>query len=887
DQVVIDVTSVIASFERSFAEKKKEIKKMAEHRQNMAGIDKKRYELTVMGWYRLWFPLRDVLVELEALVRRKEVVTNSISELKERAEQNREERKGMNEEVETLNDELGRMGEKSEIEMKALHEAQGKQKEVESEIRGINESIGDLKNKERSDEKQIKEIELEIRKREDALLSNGKANEKMLMERKVRELDDQRAGLEEEVRKTKELFERNKENYRAKESAVERMKSEKYDSDKKMKNAIEDLHESNAVAKDKLARFGRDIPHIVQEIKKNLSKFEKEPLGPIGQYLNVREEQWTLAIEKALRQNMCSFVLHSQKDRKLFFDLCRRLGVQCPNVIVTNFNVPAHDTRRNEPDMKIPTVERMLQFSNTTIRNCLIDVVSIESLMLIETDEEAREILDGRCPVNVRKAFTRSGGDGMGRNAQGGSYRFYPNIERNARANFLIKNKTYDVKELNYIVSEEKKKSGELGEIIRKDEAVLKQLNMDKAQLIKKGNELEQKKNFKIGEKNKLERQLRDMVDEEEEDNTIANLKTTIDEFRVNIKKINNEKEGLQKTREKMNTRLSIAKSSVADAKKKLEKASEGSGPIEKRLAALKADIDRIDASHENFIANKKKLTVEEDGFHDKFVAVDRKKEEAEEMAELRKSPQFLARFASTGGKPAEFSDPPDFSEMPATDEMQKTYDDLDMEVNAAMAAMDAVSYDENVYRKMVEEFNTHKKSFKRLKAVGRELRNCQTERNEKLPILRHAVTIRLKLAFQKLMSMSNYCGELRVRTKEKVIEIKVLTHGEEKLVMDDDDERGRNVAQDLKGLSGGERSYTTACFIMSLWEIMEAPFRCMDEFDVFMDMVNRKIVMELLVKLATEEFAHSQFIFFTPQGIRELGARDKVQIFEMPKVRD
>ncbi|WKX95635.1 hypothetical protein Q1695_012248 [Nippostrongylus brasiliensis] len=73
----------------------------------------------------------------------------------------------------------------------------------------------------------------------------------------------------------------------------------------------------------------------------------------------------------------------------------------------------------------------------------------------------------------------------------------------------------------------------------------------------------------------------------------------------------------------------------------------------------------------------------------------------------------------------------------------------------------------------------------------------------------------------------------------------------------------------------------------MALWEIMEAPFRCMDEFDVFMDMINRRVIMDLLVKLATEQYAHNQFIFFTPQGIKELGEREHVQVFEMPKVRD
>ena len=46
----------------------------------------------------------------------------------------------------------------------------------------------------------------------------------------------------------------------------------------------------------------------------------------------------------------------------------------------------------------------------------------------------------------------------------------------------------------------------------------------------------------------------------------------------------------------------------------------------------------------------------------------------------------------------------------------------------------------------------------------------------------------------------------------------------------------------DVRSLSGGERSFSTVCFICSLWNLMESPFRCLDEFDVFMVSFVRKI---------------------------------------------
>ena len=54
----------------------------------------------------------------------------------------------------------------------------------------------------------------------------------------------------------------------------------------------------------------------------------------------------------------------------------------------------------------------------------------------------------------------------------------------------------------------------------------------------------------------------------------------------------------------------------------------------------------------------------------------------------------------------------------------------------------------------------------------------------------------------------------------------------------------------------------------MALWEAIESPFRCLNEFDVYMDLMNRKMSMRMMLEEA-KVLSNRQFVFFTPQDMR------------------
>jgi len=57
--------------------------------------------------------------------------------------------------------------------------------------------------------------------------------------------------------------------------------------------------------------------------------------------------------------------------------------------------------------------------------------------------------------------------------------------------------------------------------------------------------------------------------------------------------------------------------------------------------------------------------------------------------------------------------------------------------------------------------------------------------------------------------------------------------------------------------------------FLISLWKSSPSPFRCIDEYDVFMDTHHKQLATQLLCSYASSE-PQVQLCFLTPTGLSD-----------------
>ena len=109
---------------------------------------------------------------------------------------------------------------------------------------------------------------------------------------------------------------------------------------------------------------------------------------------------------------------------------------------------------------------------------------------------------------------------------------------------------------------------------------------------------------------------------------------------------------------------------------------------------------------------------------------------------------------------------------------------------------------------------------------------------------------------FEELTLQRGYKGELIFDHENEELHIKLEVHN-------------FGIAGSKETLSGGERSFAAMSLLFSLWPYISCPVIILDEFDVFMDDLNRKYIINKFVEYFRK--SQNQVILITPLNTKDL----------------
>ncbi|XP_066916524.1 structural maintenance of chromosomes protein 6-like [Clytia hemisphaerica] len=627
------------------------------------------------------------------------------------------------------------------------------------------------------------------------------------------------------------------------------------DKDKDIERKRRQLVEIENQKKNKLNVFGEYTSNVLKAIEEyhKQGRFHRKPVGPLGSLITLKDRKWGLAIEECIGGNMRSYVCHDSHDMNLLRDIFKRtIGnasrgrgsyggrAQQPSIILSSFT-DAYDISRSRPGRGFLTVLDSLQIDNVVASNTLIDQASIETVLLIENAKEAEDIMfsEQTRPRNSTKAFSMKGHTIIG----GRFSKTY--APKNKRVKFFVHDAAGSIREIENEMRhlQEEKKATTMS--IRQLEGEIQQDRQEKNRTQKKRLDEQDKINqvkMEIQELQQMEELHAPDVDELERDLAEHVQRISIlQENKARYTDVYNEKKDELKDHEAV-----IAQ-------------------FHERRNQVSAELEELEGNHAGYEEKLREGKRKKRHYEDELDKLNEKIQQAERKLENEKK-----IFETKRDQALEYC---------VGEEIQttRTPNKVDSEINVAQKRIEREesvrgNADEIVkkYYAARLRFDTSKQELANCKKNLKAIEKAMERRIARFKDFRRYISRRAQEYFGMLLSQRGYSGKL------------TLLHDAEELRIEVNVEqvKGSEVG-DSKALSGGERSFSTICFIMALWEAMEAPFRCLDEFDVFMDMMNRQISMRMLLKIAKEQVSR-QFILLTPQDMSKVACSDRVRLFRL-----
>ncbi|OJJ34299.1 hypothetical protein ASPWEDRAFT_173721 [Aspergillus wentii DTO 134E9] len=594
--------------------------------------------------------------------------------------------------------------------------------------------------------------------------------------------------------------------------------------------------------------FHERMPMLLKAIQQERS-FSRQPVGPIGHHVSLLKPTWSSILENSLGTTLNSFIVTSKRDMNVLSSVMQRVNCVFPIFIGSDGHI---DTTGHEPDSRFDTALRVLQIDNELVRRQLIINHGIEQMLLIERLEDASSVLfDEQRPRNVKRCYCIDRADrrrgihlsysrtGEPSQAPVPAYNGNPRMKSDLASRIRIQRDVVDDlrRELNDQEQQlralwSRSESCKQARVRHGKRSIDLQITIQrKEDHVEELSDALDKEHVEDGHLDALRANLREA--EEDKQLNEGSYKDSIDAMKAimrNLKAITQEIDAKVAHISTLTQEFEVAQSEEYRVVDKRRKILGDKNAAIRQIELRKRDRERLHQNREDVVARILDFT-EKASLVSPRVAVD----EGETLFSLEKK-------------------------------LEKYLKDTERYNQQLGASRDEIAAETEKTNTAYRRASARKKELTLLASI---LKDTLTHRKKRWGIFRSHISSRAKAQFTYLLSERSFRGRLLADHSGKLLDLQV-----EPDITKDSAGRG------ARTLSGGEKSFSQVCLLLALWEAMGSPIRCLDEFDVYMDQVNRKMAIDMLM-IAARRSIGRQFILITPGSRAEICLASDVRVKE------
>ena len=569
------------------------------------------------------------------------------------------------------------------------------------------------------------------------------------------------------------------------------------------------------------AGFDSDMASLIKAVAAD-GGFECKPIGPLGAHIKLLKPEWSGILEKTLGEALNAFVVRSKRDQSRLSDLIRKIAKKKPPPIYIAYGEQI-DTRNQEPDNDFETILRVLDIDNNLIRSQLVINNQIEKVILVEGRLDAERIMiDNGPPRNVAACICFH--DGRGKRGQGlritnrfGTIGTSPIIPSGQRP----KMQTDSGRQLALQKENLRQLGLELRELNSEQRTAEQAFQRCKSELdaYRKGSPTLSRDLRRT--QADIERIQMELDAFEGVDDRLVVLRSELDAKRAEESQLGNQYGNMKLAKPELSAKVEEARRS------QIMERDEGKD-FQSKVCKAEEKIKTQETLRRIMLSSK----------NDAFQRLDREKAERSraEVKRHEKASEVQDFTRQAEGVAPGRVDIPDGEDYRS---IEKKYEKIGEQLAQREARMGAT--DQQIYDRANEARAKYEDVMKQTRDVDETITSLKRAIEHRLHLWRQfqrQISARIRIQFNYLLSERGFRGKIDLDHRAR----RVVIH------IEPDETRKSSAGRNTKTLSGGEKSFSSICMLLSVWEAIGSPIRCLDEFDVFMDNVNRAISTNMLV---------------------------------------